>query len=251
VSETTPPINHWGEDSSALFLDHSEIFVPGRAEQLATLLDLIPARSDEPFTIVELGAGGGVLAQAILERFTHCHYVALDGSPMMREQMGRRLVQFKDRLEIRPFELAEQQWRDELPSPLRCVLSSLCVHHLTGEEKRVLFRDVVARLEPGGALLLADILQPPTQQIADLYARQYDAIVRAQSLETLGNLSGFEEFCRAKWNYFIYDYPDPDPDDIDYPSLLSDQLLWLREAGFSMVECFWMRAGHAVFGGFK
>jgi tRNA (cmo5U34)-methyltransferase len=249
VSETMPATNHWGESDSERFLGHSEIFVPGRAEQLATLLDLIPAQADEPFTIVELGAGGGVLAQAILKRFTRCHYVALDGSEMMREQMGQRLAHFKDRLEIRPFELAEQQWRDALPTPLRCVISSLCVHHLTGEEKRLLFSDVAARLEPGGALLLADILHPPTQQIADLYARQYDDIVRAQSMETLGNLSGYEEFCRAEWNYFIYDYPHPDS--IDHPSLLSDQLLWLREAGFSTVECFWMRAGHAIYGGYR
>jgi tRNA (cmo5U34)-methyltransferase len=249
VSETTSPDNHWSESDSARFLDHSEIFVPGRAEQLATLLDLIPARSEQPFTIVELGAGGGVLAQAILERFVRCHYVALDGSATMREQMGRRLAQFSDRLEIRPFELAEQQWRDALPSPLHCVVSSLCVHHLTGERKSALFHNMAARLEPGGALLLADILQPPSQQVADLYARQYDAIVRAQSLEALGNLSVYEEFVRAKWNYFIYDYPDPDT--IDHPSLLSDQLLWLREAGFSVVECFWMRAGHAVYGGYR
>ncbi len=54
---------------------------------------------------------------------------------------------------------------------------------------------------------------------------------------------------RAKWNYFIYDYPDPNT--IDHPSLLSEQLFWLRDAGFNMVECFWMRAGHAVYGGFK
>ncbi|HLI89028.1 MAG TPA: class I SAM-dependent methyltransferase [Ktedonobacteraceae bacterium] len=249
MSEITSPGDHWGESDSERFLDHSEIFVPGRAEQLATLLDLIPAHRDEAFTLVELGAGGGVLAQAILERFARCRYVALDGSAVMRERMGRRLAQFSDRLEIRPFELAEQQWRAALPSPLRCVVSSLCVHHLTGEGKRALFRDMAARLEPGGALLLADILQPPTPWIADLYARQYDAIVRAQSLEALGNLSGYEEFVRAKWNYFIYDYPDPNT--IDHPSLLSEQLFWLRDAGFNMGECFWMRAGHAVYGGFK
>jgi hypothetical protein len=29
------------------------------------------------------------------------------------------------------------------------------------------------------------------------------------------------------------------------------QLDWLKEAGFAIVDCFWLQAGHAVFGGFK
>ena len=53
-----------------IFIDLAEIFVPGRAEQVSALLDLIPARADERFTIVELASGEGILAQAILERFS-------------------------------------------------------------------------------------------------------------------------------------------------------------------------------------
>ncbi|HXZ05140.1 MAG TPA: hypothetical protein VEH81_09915, partial [Ktedonobacteraceae bacterium] len=58
--------NQWSEGDSEIFIDLAEIFVPGRTEQINTLLDLIPGRGDERFTIVELAAGEGVLAQAIL-----------------------------------------------------------------------------------------------------------------------------------------------------------------------------------------
>jgi tRNA (cmo5U34)-methyltransferase len=54
VNETS---NQWSEGDSAIFLDLGEIFVPGRAEQTATFLQLIPARTDEHFTIVELASG--------------------------------------------------------------------------------------------------------------------------------------------------------------------------------------------------
>jgi len=54
--------NQWSEDDSAIFLDLGEIFVPGRAEQISTLLQFISARTDEQFTIVELASGEGVLA---------------------------------------------------------------------------------------------------------------------------------------------------------------------------------------------
>lgn len=249
MSETTNTANQWSEDDSATFLDLSELFVPGRAEQTATLLHLIPARTDEHFTIVELASGEGVLAQVILEKFPQCHYIAFDGSAMMRERLTERLARFSNRLEIRPFDLAEQEWRSTLPVPLRCVLSSLCVHHLSDDGKRQLFNDMAKRLEPEGALLLADVIEPATRQIADLFARQYDDIVRQQSLTIRGDLSGYEQFLQQKWNYFLHDYNKPDS--YDHPSHLSDQLTWLKEAGFRLVDCFWMQAGHAVYGGYR
>ena len=251
MSATDNTIPHWDENNSAYFLELGELFVPARDEQLTALLDLLPALPDETFTVVELGAGGGQLAQAILEKFTHCHYVALDGSATMRERLALRLAPFSDRVEIQPFELVEQAWRDALPSPLRCVLSSLCVHHLTGPQKRQFFGDMAQHLEIGGALLLADLIEPASQRIADLFARQYDEIVREQSMAALGNLSAYEEFRNSKWNYYRHDYGSADPDPIDHPSPLNDQLRWLEEASFSSVDCFWMRAGHAVYGGYR
>jgi len=249
LSESIHIPNQWNENDSATFLDLSELFVPGRAEQTATLLHLIPARTDEHFTVVELAAGEGVLAQAMLEKFPQCHYIAFDGSAMMREQLAERLEPFSSRIEIRPFDLAEQAWRSTLPAPLRCVLSSLCVHHLADAGKRQLFKDIAAQLEAGGALLLADVIEPATRQIADLFARQYDAIVRQQSLTIRGDLSGHEQFLQQQWNYFLHDYHDPES--YDQPSRLSDQLSWLNEAGFSIVDCFWMQAGHAIYGGYR
>lgn len=249
MSETSSTANQWSENDSTTFLDMGELFVPGRVEQITTLLHLIPARTDEEFTVVELAAGEGILAQAILEKFPRCRYIAFDGSAVMRERLAQRLERFSSRVEIWPFELAGQRWRSTLPAPLRCILSSLCVHHLSDEGKRQLFNAMATQLEPGGALLLADIIEPATQQIADLFAQQYDDIVRKQSLAIRGDLSGYEQFLQLKWNYFLYDYADPES--FDQPSRLSDQLGWLEQVGFSMVDCFWMQAGHAVYGGYK
>ena len=246
---TSSSQERWSEDTSQHFLEISEIFVPGRVEQAETLLALIPARPDENFTIVELAAGGGELAEKVLERFPNCRYLALDGSIVMLERLNQRLARFGERVTIRLFDMAARDWRTQLPTPLRCVFSSLCVHHLYGEEKRQLFKDMAQLLEPGGALLLADILHPGSKQIAELFACQYDDLVREQSLAVRGDLSGFTRFQETHWNYFRYDWEEPD--DIDHPSRLSEQLRWLDEAGFSSVDCYWMRAGHAVYGGYK
>lgn len=249
-SSTDETADRWTEDDSAVFIETAEVFVPARAEQVATLCCLIPGGADDKFTIVELAAGDGTLAEALLEAFPRCHYVALDVSEVMREYLLRRLAPFGERVEARHFELAAREWREALPSPLRCVVSSLSVHHLKAEEKRALFADMAARLEPGGALLLADIVEPLSPGVAALYAQHYNDIVREQSVAA-GDPDGYARFQELRWNYFAYDYGKSSADTYDFPSPLSDQLLWLREAGFSSVDCFWLRAGHAIYGGYR
>src|SRR5579872_853525 len=154
----------WSEENSAEFLELADAFVPNRPEQNATLCRLIPAGPDEAFTAVELAAGGGSLARAVLDAFPRCHYVALDGSKTMRERLRAVLAPYGERVEVGAFAIDAEDWRRALPQPLRCVLSSLCVHHLNGDGKRALFADLAARLEPGGALLIGDLLAPTTER---------------------------------------------------------------------------------------
>ncbi len=236
----------WSETDSTRFADLGNVFVPARDEQIDTICALIPADPGRVFAAVELGAGVGMLARAVLERFPNCSYLALDGSEVMRRRLGDTLEAFGDRVAIRHFALEAGEWRAALPAPLRCILASLVVHHLPAAEKRQLFADMRARLEPGGALILADIVEPETPRVAWLFAQQWDAIVRGQSLATHGDLHAFDLFTRERWNYFA----DAEPDAYDQPSPLADQLRWLKEAGFADVDCFWMRAGHAIFGGY-
>src|SRR5260221_6918976 len=124
------PERGWTEEASDTFLQIATVAVPSRQEQIATLCGLIPASAEEAFTVVELAAGGGTLATAVLEAFPRCQDVALDGSAVMREQLQQRLARFAGRVEVRDFELADTSWRAAPPPPLRCVLCSPSLHHL-------------------------------------------------------------------------------------------------------------------------
>jgi SAM-dependent methyltransferase len=233
----------WTEADSQRFIDDGAVFVPSRDEQIATLCALIPARTDEAFTVAELGAGAGVLARAVLGAFPRCRYVALDGSAAMRTRLGTTLERYRKRVEVRAFDLADRGWRAALPSPLRVVLASLVVHHLPAAGKRQLFADLARRLEPGGALLLADVVEPPSPAAREAFARQWEDAARAQSLALTGDLEAFARFERDGWNFYR-----GTPEPYDQPARLDEQLRWLRAAGFATVDCFWMRAGHAVYG---
>jgi tRNA (cmo5U34)-methyltransferase len=237
----------WEENDSRGFLEFGGLLVPGREEQIAALVQLVPMGEMEEAAVVELCAGGGELAQALLAAFPRLRYLGLDGSEKMLDRLRRVLAPFGERVELRRFDLAASGWRAELPAPLRCVVSSLAVHHLSGPEKRRLYGDLAARLEPGGGLLIADLVEPVSRSARALYARQWDESVRRRSLARRGDLDGWDFFAAEKWNYFIHGENDP----IDHPSPLLDQLRWMADAGLPGAECFWLRAGHAIFGGYR
>lgn len=241
----------WDEADSREFIDYGRIFVPDREEQIATVLDLIPEPGDG--LLVDLCCGAGPLTAALLERFPRARVLAMDLSPAMLEHVRTTLGggiggigNHGERLETFQFDLADLSWR-RFPEPVHAFVSSLAIHHLNGEGKRRLFRDLTAALAPGGALVIADLVQPVTPAGQALAARAWDEAVRWRALEIAGDLAPYQLFCEERWNF----YADPDPDPIDQPSPLVDQLRWLAEAGLSGVDVHWLKAGHAVFGGWR
>lgn len=234
----------WSEEESALYRELAAGAVPARAEQIATLLALIPRRASDPFRVLELGSGQGMLGYAVLETFPRARLHALDGSVSMREEASRRLAPFEDRCSITAFDLSSTEWHHALGG-VDVVLSSLCLHHLDGEKKRLLFAEVHRRLASDGALLVADLVEPQRAEARELFASSWDWEVRRRAQAHRGSTRLFERFLKERWNY--YRFPDP----VDRPSPLYAQLRWLDEAGFSVVDCFWLRAGHAVYGGYK
>jgi tRNA (cmo5U34)-methyltransferase len=241
-----PARRGWTEADSEAFRAVAAIAVPARRAQLAMLTSLIPAERSETFTVVELGAGEGVLARAVLRAFPRCRYVALDRSARMRAALESTLQTYRARVAVRGFELADSAWRTDLPRPLRCVLASLVVHHLSDAEKRRLFADMAARLDRGGALLLADLVRPAAGRIRRFFAAQWSDAARAQSRGRTGGAAALRRFTHDGWNHFAASDPDP----YDQPSGLREQLQWMLEAGFDQADCYWMYAGHAIFGGY-
>ena len=234
----------WDEHDSHDFIDLGRFFVPDREEQVAAVLDMVPDPGDG--LLVDLCCGEGLLSRALLERFPRARVLAMDLSPAMLEHARAALAAYGERFTARQFDLAERSWRS-FPEPVRAFVSSLAVHHLDGAGKRELFLDLAAALAPGGAVVIADLVKPATPASHQIAARAWDGAVRRRSLELAGHLGPYEKFRDERWNL----YADPEPDPIDQPSPLLDQLRWLEAAGLTGVDVCWLKAGHAVFGGIR
>src|SRR3990170_6207582 len=160
----------WTESDSRDFIDLADIAVPGRDEQMKMLLSLVPATAGETFEAAELACGEGIFARRLLERFPHARLTAFDGSDVMLERARERLSAFPGRSRLLPFRLEEEGWLADLAPGLRYVVSSLALHHLADEAKRRLYAALASRLEPGGALMIADVVAPANQVVRLAFA---------------------------------------------------------------------------------
>ncbi|HET8522065.1 MAG TPA: methyltransferase domain-containing protein [Thermomicrobiales bacterium] len=244
---SAPQQSTWKESDSSHFIDLGRVYTPRRDDLAQMFLDLIPAETNDQFTGVEIGTGAGWLCEAILRRYPRATMIGLDGSETMLHATRDVLAPFGSRFDLKQFRLEDPTWRTDLPEGLRCIVSSLVIHHLEGPDKARLFRDLFAKLAPGGALLIADVVEPVNGWGQRALARAWDRIVERQSRELIGDDSAYRQFLADHWNIYRY----RDPDDIDHPSPLIDQLHWLSEAGFTGVDAWWADAGHVLFGGYK
>jgi len=234
----------WHEGNSNTYRQFSNAVVPHRAEQIATLISLIPFGKTESFRVVELASGEGFLAHAIMNAFPQATLLALDIEDSMRAETARRLASFGERASVAAFDMAQSDWYSHIDGA-DVIVSSLCVHHLDGDEKRGLFQAVADRLSPRGALLIADIIQPQRVEAIQYFAAAWDEVTRVQAADLTGSDALFQKFVDEHWNFFAYPVPG------DKPSPISHQLAWLTAAGFAVVDVFWMDAGHAIYGGYK
>ena len=235
-------MREWSEADSAYFLDHGRFYVPERDRQMALLTALVPRLSDARI-VVDLCCGEGLLSEAVLAAQPETVVVGLDGSPAMREAAARRLAAHGARFTSGQCDLHAL----ELPTgaPLRAIVSSLALHHVPHEGKPALYRRLHDALEPGGALLIADLVCPPTAAGREAAAAEWDESVRQADRAAGAGGAVFARFEADRWNWFRY------PDEVDHPAPLASELGWLREAGFVDLEVPWASCGHAVYGGFR
>lgn len=141
--------------------------------------------------VLDLGAGTGSTARAVLDARPDAHLVLVDENPAMLTAACAVLPAASvERVVVA--DLA-----DPLPAgPFDLVVSALAIHHLDGPAKRALFAGVHDRLGGGGRFAMADVVVPddPTDVVAPL-TPGYDKPDRAVDLLAWLRAVGFRAEC--------------------------------------------------------
>jgi tRNA (cmo5U34)-methyltransferase len=204
--------------------------VPGYVDLFAAANELIPFAADEPLDVLDLGAGTGLFASQVLEKFPLGRFVLWDLAGRMLDVARQR---FRDRPE--QFRYVVDDYRNLRDAgSFDLVVSSLSIHHLEDDEKRELFRRIHDILQDRGVFINIDLVRGPTPVLEEFYCKNW--------FEKMRRGGASEEEIRAgieRRHAF------------DRDALLDDQLLWLREAGFTDVDCVYRNFKMGLFLGVK
>jgi tRNA (cmo5U34)-methyltransferase len=197
----------------------------GTAVEVAALR--LPA--DRPVDVLDLGAGTGLLTALVAAARPNARFTLLDASPAMLEQAPRRLGAVWSRCTTVVGDVL-----DVLPDgPFDAVVTALAVHHLDDAAKRELYRRIFDRLRPGGVFVNAEQVAGPTPELDALYVERWLTHTRA-----LGATEQDHAEAAVRMS-------------MDLPAPVEDQCAWLRDAGFTDVDCFFKAWRFAVFGGWR
>jgi tRNA (cmo5U34)-methyltransferase len=214
---------------------------PRRAERFQLMCDLFPFPTDATATILDVGAGYGPVSRYILDRFPHARCIAQDGSEPMLDRARTLSVGYGGRFTPYQSDLFDPNWLPKALGPFDAAVSSSCLHNLR-DFKRIseIYGEIRAHLKPGGVFLNLDLLNAPSSELQQHYARV--AAARRQREE------GAQEDIGA-----MVRRGDRSPAEGgagSFPANLEQQLAALKAAGFKAVDCFWKDLRRALFGGY-
>ena len=181
-------------------------------------------------SIIDVGAGTGLLSALLLEKFPYASLTLVDVSDKMLDVARER---FSGRKNVR---FLTGNYSDlHLEGPYDIIASALSIHHLPDEGKRDLYWKLYAALRPGGIFVNAD--------------------------QAAGETAWFEQRYREYWDRFVAESPYDDRealtaamqrrDTLDKNAKLSENLAWLKESGFSEVDVIYRNRYFVVLVGKK
>ena len=190
-----------------------EYIIPEMRQFYNTAVWAAESAGPEP-AILDIGAGTGLLSAYMLQKFPQAHLTLVDIAENMLD-MARQRFAGRDNTRF----VVSDYSSGDLGGPYDIACSALSIHHLDTEDKRRLFRRVFSALKPGGMFVNADQADGETPYFRERYLEYWNEFLRSGPM-TEGQ---HREILKRR-------------DTLDRNEKLTDQLAWLREAGFTDVD---------------
>jgi tRNA (cmo5U34)-methyltransferase len=215
-------------DATANIYDRSRRqLIPCFDDFYAAALSLAEFPRDMELSVVDLGAGTGLMTSFFADVLPAARFTLMDIAGEMLDHARGRLADSGDRFTF----VTEDFSTVEPPSGVDLVISGLAIHHLDDEAKQVLFTRIYEALNSGGIFVNADQVLGRTAAVTERNRRTWLAGARRLGV-TDDDLAAAIE--RMKH---------------DRMSTLEDQLRWLESAGFHDVDCAYKSGMFAVVSG--
>jgi tRNA (cmo5U34)-methyltransferase len=207
-------VNLWSTAEHALeYLEKRVDTVPHRTEGEAVILEIIPSSVQR---VLDLGTGNGRLLALVKQAHPHIEGVGVDFSPAMLDEARKR---FAGDPQVK---IVEHNMDASLPvlGSFDAVISCFAIHHLVHPRKRELYSEIFKVLTPAGVFCNLEHVASPTFRLHEDFLQRLNVTPETE---------------------------DPSNKLLD----LETQLAWLREIGFTDVDCYWKWRELALLSGRK
>lgn len=205
-----------------------------RRPQWQLMGQLLPFDAEDAFSFLDLGAGTGAAARAILDLYPNSRTVLADFSPQMMDEAALTMRPYIGRFEYVEFDMLAGDWPSTIPTTVDAVVSSQCVHHLPDNRKQGLFAEIFDRLAPGGWYLNLDPISTDDPLVNEAWTRANDRLDPDAAHKRLHRTT--EEQTRHE-------------NHVRYMTSLETQLEFFRAAGFEAIDVYWKQLDHVIYGG--
>lgn len=189
--------------------------LPGFDDLFYTAQQVLPFPPNSAIHALDLGAGTGLFSARILEWYPNAHVTLIDLAEQMLAVARKRFAAYAGQVDYRIEDFSNLQ---EVQT-CDLVVSSLAIHHLEHPAKQELFARIHQALKPGGIFLNLDQIQAPTPALRAHYKAVWLEGVKARG-------GSEEEIAISIQRRTTY----------DRDASLTDQIDWLRQAGFDEVD---------------
>ena len=191
----------------------------------AAALELVPFIQTDKIKVLDLGAGTGLFALLVAERYPNAQLTLYDLSSAMLEEAKTRFANQDTEVDYVAIDYAD----NAIKGKYDLIISALSIHHLTGVEKENLFKKIYASLNDNGYFINADQVLGETAEIEKNYRDVWLKQVKEKGV-TQSSLSSALERMKE-----------------DKMSTLTDQLMWLENAKFKEVNCRYKNDSFVVY----
>ena len=133
----------------------------GRIDQRSPMIDetvaKIPFAKDAVLRVLDVGAGYGLLAAAVLKAFPKASVTLQDVSEAMFSHARERLGSYGSRASYVTSDFSQRDWTGSLGGPFDVAVSAIAIHNMYDDDRiSAVYKDIRAILAPNGALINLD-----------------------------------------------------------------------------------------------
>jgi len=179
INDVPSPIDFHDPEDAKAWIEETARKRPWRPEFFNVYVEMLNKKFHHPFSILELGAGPGLLAEQILRRCALRSFVILDFSAAMLSIASHRLEPFCERTRFVQRDFRSSKWVDGM-GEYDAVISMQAVHEVRHKQHiPALLAQIYGVLVQNGLFLFCDHYLEPNKlsKNPDLYLTREDHAV--------------------------------------------------------------------------